>query len=412
MRPYGRVLLAAGVPRLLVANLLSAAGIGAMPVSILLGLQARYGTLGPAGSSAGLFGLGNAVGLLVQGRLLDRFDQRRIVAVAAVACTSVLLLILVSVNTSRVSLSWPAIAGGFFLAGLLLPGVTAAVRSRLAAHADLSEVRLAGYSLLSVTFQAGMAVGPLLVSAIVLVFGAEHALLLPAVEIAAAAACFVTAGHADVGGYSQPGDGSGHDEGPGTARRGVGGHGSKAGLTALGITALATGAAGGMTAVGIPAVAITSGHPASSGIQFAAIAIGDLLGGIHYGSRPASPRLGRHLLTAQAAALIIAIGVIGAAQSPIALTLTLLAGAIVGAPAGIATSALLDSVSARDRIAAAYTLIVSVGLIGSAIASALAGNLADHAGSRAPFIAAPACLLIGLTSCALWLANRRHADDQ
>lgn len=123
MRPYGRVLLAVGVPRLLLANLLSAAGIGAMPVSILLGLQARYGMLGPAGSSAGLFGLGNAVGLLVQGRLLDRFDQRRIVTVAAVACTSMLLLILVSVNTNRVSLSWPTIAGGFFLAGLLLPGV-------------------------------------------------------------------------------------------------------------------------------------------------------------------------------------------------------------------------------------------------------------------------------------------------
>lgn len=122
--------------------------------------------------------------------------------------------------------------------------------------------------------------------------------------------------------------------------------------------------------------------------------------------------LGRHLLTAQAAALIIAIGVIGAAQSPIALTLTLLAGAIVGAPAGIATSALLDSVSARNRIAAAYTLIVSVGLIGSAIASAVAGNLADQVGSRAPFIAAPACLLIGLTTCAVWLINRRQTDDQ
>lgn len=397
MRRYYQVWSTDGVRGLLLANLLSAAGIGAMPVAVLLGLQARFGGLGAAGSAVGLFGVGNALGLIIQGRLLDRVGQRRVLVVAAVGCVGTLLAVLIMINDRASRPSAIAVAAGFLCAGILLPGLTAAVRSRLAGHPGLVEARLAAYSMLSVTFQAGMAVGPLVVSAVLLVLGPTMVLVVPIVELATAMVCFLIAGGASEPGRPRPRELPVHT-GPG---------GSATGLAVLAGAALATGAASGMTAVGIPAVALAVGRAGLSGIAFAMIAVGDLVGGVLYGSRGTNRALGRQLVAAQLAAITCAVAVVAVGAWPVILVVVLFAGALVAAPAGIVTSALLDQVSRPDRIAAGYTMIVSSGLIGSAIASSVAGRLADQFGPRVPFMVAPPCLAAALIMVGGWLLARR-----
>lgn len=398
MHRYYQVWSTTGVRGLLLANLLSAAGIGAMPVAILLGLQARFGSLSSAGSAAGLFGVGNALGLIIQGRLLDRIGQRRVLAVAGAACVGILLAILIMINTSD---SRPAVVGvgsGFFCAGALLPAVTAAVRSSLARHPRLAESRLAAYAMLSVTFQAGLAVGPLVVSAALLTLRPTLGLLVPIVELAAALVFFLAvAGSASQRTVTRPKPAVPHQERSGSA----------AGLAILVAAALATGAAGGMTSVGIPAVTAAAGVAGLSGIAFSVIAIGDLIGGLLFGSRNSGRSLGRQLLVAQAAGIACALGVIAASGRPVILPIVLFAGALSASPAGIVISALLDRVSRPDRIAAGYTMIVSSGLIGSAMAFSVAGHLADQLGPRVPFIVAPCCLLVAMIIVGGWLLRLR-----
>lgn len=383
MQLYSRVWSATGVRRLLLANLLSAVGIGSMSVAVLLALQARYGNLGTAGVSAGLFGVGNAIGLITQGRVLDRKRQRSTVVVAGVACVGILVAVLFMIN-SALRPSPPAVSIGFLCAGIFLPGITAAVRSRLAVHPELAECRLAAYSVLSVTFQAGIAIGPLLVAAVVFPAGSQVGLLVPIVAFAAAVGCFCSVrpgATVRLTAVVEPAHRTG------TIRSGV---------TVLTAAGFATGAAGGMTAVGIPSVAAGAGHAGVSGLQFAAIAIGDLVGGLIYGARTAKPRIARQLLIGQSAALICSMIVVVVSGSPALLTTALFLGAACASPAGIAASALLDRVARPDRIAASYTVIVSSGLIGSAIGSSLAGQLADQAGPRVPFYLAPVCLAAAL----------------
>lgn len=390
MHLYRRVWSAGGVRRLLLANLLSASGIGAMPVAVLLALQARFGSLGTAGVSAGLFGVGNAIGLIIQGRLLDRRRQRMTVVIAGAACVSTLIGLLCMINSHVRPSPW-VMSAGFLCAGIFLPGITAAVRSRLAVHPDLDGGRLAAYSVLSVTFQAGVAIGPLLVSAVLLAVGPTAGLLVPIAALAAAVGCFSTARRA-------PGPAMINEPAPQDR-----GHGVPSGVVALVAAAVATGAASGMTAVGIPGVAAAGGHATFSGVQFAAIAVGDLAGGLVYGARTARMSVVRHLMLGQSAALVCSMIVVAVTGSAPLLTIALMLGAAVASPTGIAVSALLDSLARPSGIAAGYTMIVSGGLIGSAIASSVAGRLADALAPRVPFFLAPACLAGALLIYLIWV---------
>ena len=70
---YARLVRIPGVVPVLLSVFVGALPIGILTLALLLFAEQRTGSIGVAGVVVAAFGIGNAVGLLVQGRLLDRF---------------------------------------------------------------------------------------------------------------------------------------------------------------------------------------------------------------------------------------------------------------------------------------------------------------------------------------------------
>jgi MFS family permease len=291
----------------------------------------------------------------------------------------------------------PVIWSGFLLAGLTIPAITTALRSTLASHPGLQDVRLSGYSLLSVTFQGGMAIGPLVVSAVILVLGPERALAAPVLEVIIAGLLFTVR---RLPGDRVAGDQASGDQLPGPSDEvAASGHSSSRRLilVSLMVVNFVLGAAAGLTSVGIPAVAIGAGFASAAGVLFAVAAVGDLVGGTLYGgSRFVKSPVVRQLLLGQIAAVLVAIMAAATIDQPALFGACLLIGGLLAAPVSIGSSALLDRASDAPRIAANYALLVSVGLCGAALGATAGGVLIDGYGTLMPFLIAPLLLIIGL----------------
>src|ERR671928_948034 len=69
--------------------------IGMYGLAILLLVRDASGSFAVAGRVVGAFGLANALGAVAQGRLMDRFGQRRVLRRAAAVHVSMLVVLVV-----------------------------------------------------------------------------------------------------------------------------------------------------------------------------------------------------------------------------------------------------------------------------------------------------------------------------
>lgn len=240
--PYADLLQHAGLRTAYLAVGLSALPLGMINLAVILCVQRWTGSLTVAGWLSGAFTLGNAAGLSIQGRLLDRHGPHRLLRLAV----------------------------GLVVAGLSVPAVTTAVRGRLPQVVADPVIRTAGYALLSVLFQVAVTVGPLLVSLSLLV-APELALLAAAVLLLGAGLLATTRG----GLLRQPGI---------RRRETVAGRGEPTSWTpgfvvVLTVAAL-TGAANGTAAVAIPGVTSAAGMATLAGLVFSGLALGDVGGAL------------------------------------------------------------------------------------------------------------------------------------
>lgn len=358
--------------------LLSAIPLGTITLGLVLSVESWTGSLSLAGSITALFTLGNAIGLTVQGVLIDRLGDRVVLLAAGLI--------------SGLALGTVALVGGdlrpaplgvlVLIAGLSVPAITAAVRRSLPLLINDPTVRSAGYAALSIAFQLAFAVGPLLVSLAVLATGrASAALLLGAVMIMTAAAIF---------GFAVPA--------PRLARPGL--TGLRPGLAGLrpllalyGVAAL-TGVAMGMTTVAVPAVTQAAGLVAVAGVAFAASAVGDVTGAVVFGSRrwPLTERqqLGVALLAAGCVAVVVFLS----SGTLWLLVLAIGIGGALGAPVAIRLSSLLDDLARPETLGRAYAVLVSVGLVAAAVGTTLAGHLSVWLEPRQLLLGPPVLLLV------------------
>jgi len=167
---------------------------------------------------------------------------------------------------------------------------------------------------------------------------------------------------------------------------------------------LGIGLASGLGGVAVPAAAISLGTAALAGIFSAAGAVGDLVGGLAYGSRRWQLPLATRLVAAQSASAVVGACLALSAGSIPAMLLVMPSTGAAGAVQGITTSALLDDVAAPGTLTGSYALLVSCGLAGSAAGYAIGGVLTTTVGPKEMFAAAAAAG----AAAAVWYSRRRQ----
>ena len=168
MRAYVRVLRIPALRVPLVATAVGALPLGMLGLGLLLYVHSLTGSLGDAGLATGSFGVGNALGLTVQGRLIDRFGPRVVIAPAGVACAVWTGLLVIGAPRADSMAFTVALAAA---AGASVPATTSIMRVLLAEPIVPAGARPAGYALLAVLFQLALLAGPLVASALMVLVG-------------------------------------------------------------------------------------------------------------------------------------------------------------------------------------------------------------------------------------------------
>ncbi|WP_161789683.1 MFS transporter [Phaeacidiphilus oryzae] len=361
----------------MIATVVGAFPLGMFSLAILLFVRDRTGSLAEAGLAVGVFGVGNAVGLILQGRLIDRIGQSAVLAPAGLVCAAGSVLLVTAASAAGSMAFRLVVTGGL---GCAIPATTGSMRVLLGETIAEPETRIAGYALLAVAFQLALLTGPLVTAALLAPVGPGGAV--------------VTAGAlAGVAGVLFAVTGASRAWRPHRAHPAESGYRMRRGLVALLLVAAGGGLSAGLFTVAVPAAALAHGAAAESGPLIAMSAAGEIVGATAFGARRRRGSTTRHLLVALTGSTIAA-GLVACVSDHITwlFPAALFAGTCSG-PFAITVSALLDTVAPRTALTRSYTLMVSVSLLAGSLGSSAGGAIVSAAGYR---------LLFTVNAC--WLA--------
>ncbi len=339
---------------------------GAGPISIVLVTRASTGSLAVAGAVTAAMWIAVAVGRPLQGRLIDARGSRLVMIlcgpVHAVALIG--LVFAAHAHTGAWALTLLSV-----VAGMTLPPVSAAMRVEWGKSLPASE-RTAAYSLVFLTQEIALLMGPLIVAALIAVDSAGLALSVAAAITGAASLAFGAL--VKGGGQSR----APRHQGPRTP--------SAAMPALLGATFL-VGATLGSLQVATPALALSRGAPALGGVLIAALSVGGITGALIYGGRrwvsDPSVRLLSLLCVIGIAATLLAIG------PPLPVVAVGLALVGLGLNPVFTTVSLLIDRHSGPRAAESFGWMSTAVGSGTALGSAAAGALAQGAGVLSAYLA-------------------------
>ena len=376
MRTYGRLLRQPRTSLSLLAAFIGAIPIGMWPLAIVLGALDRGGSAADAGLVAAVFGIGNAIGV-TQGALLARV--RAALLLPAFAALGIVAAVLLQGDGGLV---------GAALAGIAIPAITPAVRGRFARTLAGSD-RPGAYALVTVLFQAGIAVGPLVAAGLAASGLVRWAPPIAAIGGLAAAGLVVLA---DLGRRRTV-------AAPSVARRRV--PLVRAGVLALLGVATAAGFGIGTLQVLVP---VRSGA-ATSGAAFAALALAEVSGAILVGGRAGSRHAFR-LLVGGAAAMAVVYLLLGAGLAAIPAAVAL---GVATAVQSLGGALGLDRFVPPAGVSAVFSLQVAVLILGGAAGSLVAGIAPDTAFVVASLLLAAAAVAALLVTARPVAGMRRSA---
>jgi MFS family permease len=369
LRQYLGVWRMPGGRTLLIVGVFARLGIGMTPLALLLLVAEATGSYAAAGLAGAIYALAGAALSPVAGRVADRIGPSPVLLVTAVAHPLALTGLLLVVG-GNLGLTF-GLAG---LAGATYPPLTAAIRR---AWTDVTDVgsgqhalRPAAMAAETSLFELVFVLGPLLVSAFVLITRGPAAAL-----VGAAVATFIgTAWIARIPVMRGWRRHSSHDRTTGLGPLRV------SGFPALLLCVGALGTAFGAAGVTVPAYA--TGHGGGDGLAGVLLGVwgvGSVIGGLWYGTRRPAMALVR-----QFAWLLVAVsvsfGVLAAMPTPLALGIALVIGGATIAPALTVENNLVGRIAPGGMLNEAYTWVVTVSVAGSAAGGAIAGLIVDRAG--------------------------------
>ncbi|MEU5363631.1 MFS transporter [Streptomyces sp. NPDC005925] len=360
---YLEILRARHATRLLVGTLVGRLPNATAAIAIVLFVRAEGGTYSLAGVLAAVYGVANAVGQPLLGRLVDLFGQPRVQLPAAVASALAMSAFAVA-GTGPAYVAWFAVAA----AGLLTPPLEGGLRALWPSVLPEEDQVHTAYAMDAVAQEVMFTVGPLLVTVCTALWSAQAGLLvLNAVGVLGALSVVV----------SQP------SRAWRSAPREAHWLGAlrSAGLVALLAAFLFVGVALGSITVAAVSYADDHGGDTVYGWLMAAIGLGALVGGAVYGARQWAGEPARRLrvLVALLAVCYLPLTLL---PGPVAMTLlTVLAGVFL-APAIACAFVLVDRHAPRGTVTEAFSWLVTTFTVGASVGTGLTGPVVEAGGAR------------------------------
>jgi MFS transporter len=389
-RPYRDLFATSGVPSLSASGFAAQLTQAAGPLGLLLVTQQATGSLASAGAVVAAFAVGAGCGRPLLGGLIDRRGPTPVlVGAAAWHGAALAAAALLAAGDAG---AW-TLAAAAAVAGLGVPAISQSMRVVLVRIAPGQ--RETAYAAIAITQELAILLGPVLLGGLVAAWSAPAALVVLALAASAGALWFALI--PATRGLKGPISSSLQHESGSLLAVGL--------LLVLAIAGL-FGVAMGAGEVAIPAFAIEHGHRSASGLLVAALSLGGIGGGLALGvlrwSAPAATRA-----TILLGLLAAGLTALAAAPSMLVIGAMLLAAGMPLTPAITNIALLLDDQAPSHAIAQSFGWLSTAIALGAGVGSALAGPLAQHAGSDAAFLGAGGAA--ALSALAAHLASRRLA---
>ncbi|MFE1950820.1 MFS transporter [Streptomyces sp. NPDC059524] len=360
---YAEILRARHAMRLLTGTLVGRLPNAIAAIAIVLFVREEGGTYSLAGALAAVYGVANAVGQPVLGRLVDLRGQPKVQLPAAVL-SALAMTVFALVGTDTPVVAYLAVAA----AGLFTPPLEGGLRALWPSVLPREEQVHVAYAMDAIAQEVMFTVGPLLVTVCVSLWSAQAALVVLNV-IGVLGALSVVLSKPSRAWRSAPREA--HWLG---ALR-------SPGLLALLAAFLFIGLALGSITVAGVSYADGNGGDAVYGWMMAALGLGALVGGAVYGARQWSgaPEGRLRWLVALLALFYVPLAIV---PGPVAMVaLTAVAGVFL-APCIACAFIVVDRHAPRGTVTEAFSWLVTTFTVGASVGTAVAGPVVEWGGTR------------------------------
>ncbi|TGB00069.1 MFS transporter [Streptomyces sp. MZ04] len=380
---YAEILRTRYAGRLLAGTLVGRLPNATAAIAIVLFIRAEGGTYSLAGGLAAVYGVANAVGQPLLGRLVDLYGQPRIQLPAAV---------LSALGMGAFAFTGPDSLGAAYVAvgaaGLFTPPLEGGLRALWPGVLGKEEQVHTAYAMDAIAQEVMFTVGPLLITGCVALWS-EQAALLVVNAIGVLGALSVVLSKPSRAWRSAPRE-----------AHWLGALRSKGLLALLGAFLFIGMALGSITVAGV-SYADGNGGDAVYGWMMAALGLGALVGGSVYGARQWSG-VPEKRLTVLVALLALCYWPLTLTPGAVAMTaLTAVAGVFL-APALACAFIIVDRHAPRGTVTEAFSWLVTTFTVGASLGTAAAGPVVEWGGTvwgfALPGFAGVAALLVLLAT--------------
>ncbi|MEV1022541.1 MFS transporter [Streptomyces sp. NPDC050264] len=360
---YAEILRARHAMRLLTGTLVGRMPNATAAIAIVLFVRAEGGTYTLAGALAAVYGVANAIGQPVLGRLVDLRGQPKVQLPAAVL-SALAMSLFAFVGTDSPVWAYGAVAA----AGLFTPPLEGGLRALWPSVLSREDQVHTAYAMDAIAQEVMFTVGPLLVTVCVSLWSAQAALVvLNVIGVLGALSVVVSKPSREWRSAPREAHWLGALRSPG--------------LLVLLATFLFIGLALGSITVAGVSYGDRNGGDAVYGWMMAALGLGALVGGVVYGARQWSgaPEARLRWLVALLALFYVPLTLV---PGPVAMVaLTAVAGVFL-APALACAFIVVDRHAPQGTVTEAFSWLVTTFTVGASVGTAVAGPVVEWGGTR------------------------------
>ncbi|WP_393085374.1 MFS transporter [Streptomyces sp. LN704] len=359
---YLEILRARHAARLLAGTLTGRLPNATAAIAVVLFIRAEGGTYGLAGALAAVYGVANAVGQPLLGRLVDLYGQPRVQLPAALV-SALGMAVFALVGTDPLPVAYAAMV----VAGLFTPPLEGGLRALWPSVLRREDQVHTAYAMDAVAQEVMFTVGPLLVTLFVSLWSAQAALLILN-GIGVLGALWVVVSPPSRAWRSAPREAHwlGALRSPGL-------------LALLGAFLFVGNALGSITVAAV-SYADDHGGDAVYGWLMAALGLGALVGGTVYGARQWSGTPERRLRVLVAFLAVCYLPLLLMPGAVAMTALTALAGVFL-APCIACAFIIVDRHAPKGTVTEAFSWLVTTFTVGASVGTGLAGPVVEWGGA-------------------------------